>query len=316
MAKGSKFVIYAALLGNAAIAVTKFAASIFTGSSAMLTEAIHSVVDTGNQGLLLWGLKRAKKPADPRFPFGHGREIYFWSFVVAIMIFGVGAGVSIFEGIKHLLHPRATTSPTVNYIVLGSAFLFEGAAWWIALKEFRRAKGKAGYLEAVQKGKDPTLFVVLFEDSAAMAGLVVAFLGIYLGQVTGWMWLDGAASVVIGLILASVALWLAWETKGLLIGESASATVRSQVRSMVADQDGVEKIHELLTLQMGPESILVVVSLDFADRLDAAAVENTMAGMRERIRTEVAGVSRVFIQVEPAPGPRSLPDNPAGTGSS
>ena len=316
MAKGSKFVIYAALLGNAAIAVTKFAASVFTGSSAMLTEAIHSLVDTGNQGLLLWGLKRAQKPADPRFPFGHGREIYFWSFVVAIMIFGVGAGVSIFEGIKHLLHPREITSPTVNYIVLGAAMVFEGVAWWIAFKEFRRAKGATGYLEAVQKGKDPTLFVVLFEDSAAMAGLIVAFLGIYFGQITGWMWLDGAASVIIGLILAAVALWLAFETKGLLIGESASESVRDQVRKLVSGANGVEKIHELLTLQMGPESILVVVSLDFADRLDADTVENTMAGIRDRVRKEVAGVSRVFIQVEPVPGPRSLPDNPEGTGSS
>ncbi len=316
MAKGSKFVIYAALLGNGAIAVTKFAASVFTGSSAMLTEAIHSVVDTGNQGLLLWGLRRARQPADSRFPFGHGREIYFWSFVVAIMIFGVGAGVSIFEGIKHLLHPREITSPTVNYIVLGAALLFEGVAWWIALKAFRHAKGKAGYLEAVQKGKDPTLFVVLFEDSAAMAGLIVAFLGIYLGQVTGWMWLDGAASVVIGLILATVALWLAFETKGLLIGESARVGVRDQVRSLVSGADGVVNVHELLTLQMGPESILVVVSLDFADRLTAAKVENTVAGMRDRIRREVAGVSRVFIQVEPVPAPARLSDTPGGTGSS
>jgi cation diffusion facilitator family transporter len=273
-------------------------------------------VDTGNQGLLLWGLKRAKKPADSRFPFGHGREIYFWSFVVAIMIFGVGAGVSIFEGIKHLLHPREITSPTVNYIVLGAAMVFEGVAWWIALKAFRQAKGEAGYLEAVQKGKDPTLFVVLFEDSAAMAGLIVAFLGIYLGQITGWLWLDGAASVIIGLILAAVALWLAFETKGLLIGESASEGVRDQVRKMVSGADGVEKIHELLTLQMGPESILVVVSMDFADRLDATAVENTVADMRDRIREEVAGVSRVFIQVEPAPVPGRLSDSPAGTGSS
>lgn len=316
MATGSKVVIYAALFGNAAIAATKFAASVFTGSSAMLTEAIHSVVDTGNQGLLLWGLKRARQPPDSRFPFGHGREIYFWSFVVAIMIFGVGAGVSIFEGVKHLLHPREITSPTVNYVVLGTAMVFEGVAWWIAFKEFRRAKGEAGYLEAVQKGKDPTLFVVLFEDSAALAGLIVAFLGIFLGQITGWLWLDGAASVVIGLILAAVALWLAFETKGLLIGESASDAVRDQVRNLVSGTGGVERVHELLTLQMGPESILVVVSLDFADQVSADGVENTVAGMRQRIRQEVAGVSRVFIQVEPAPAPARLQDSPEGSGSS
>ena len=299
MARGSRFVIYAALLGNAAIAVTKFAASLFTGSSAMLTEAIHSVVDTGNQALLLWGLKKSKRPADEQFPFGYGQEIYFWSFVVAIMIFAVGAGVSIFEGVKHILHPREITSPTVNYIVLGFAFVFEGTAWWIARREFRRVKGKAGYLEAVRKGKDPTLFIVLFEDSAAMAGLVVAFLGIYLGQITGLLWLDGVASVIIGLILAVVAGWLAWETKGLLIGESASAVIREQVRSLVQGHKGVENIHELLTLHMGPESILVIVSVDFADALDADAVENTVAGIRDRIRREVPGISRIFIQVEP-----------------
>ena len=300
MARGSRFVIYAALLGNAAIAVTKFAASLFTGSSAMLTEAIHSVVDTGNQGLLLWGLKKSKRPADEQFPFGYGQEIYFWSFVVAIMIFAVGAGVSIFEGVKHILHPREITSPTVNYIVLGAAFIFEGAAWWIARREFNRVKGKAGYLEAVRKGKDPTLFIVLFEDSAAMAGLMVAFLGIYLGQITGLLWLDGAASVIIGLILAVVAGWLAWETKGLLIGESAGAVIREQIRNLVRGHKGVENIHELLTLHMGPESILVIVSVDFADALDADAVENTVAGLREAIRREVPGVSRIFIQVEPA----------------
>ena len=167
MATGSKLVIYVALAGNGAIAVTKFVAASITGSSAMLTEAVHSVADTSNQALLLWGLHRAKRPADEEFPFGHGKEIYFWSFVVAIMIFALGAGVSIYEGIKHLLHPVAVENPMVNYIVLAIAMVFEGLAWFFALKGFRAAKGRMGYFQAVRHGKDPTMFVVLFEDSAA-----------------------------------------------------------------------------------------------------------------------------------------------------
>ncbi|WP_455205924.1 cation diffusion facilitator family transporter, partial [Kaarinaea lacus] len=166
MATGSKKVIYAALAGNSLIAITKFVAASITGSSAMVSEGIHSLVDTGNQGLLLYGLKKAKQPADEHFPFGHGKEIYFWSFVVAILIFALGAGISIYEGISHVLHPKPVIDPFINYIVLGLAILFEGAAWMFAFKEFTTAKGKWGYLEAVQRGKDPTMFVVLFEDSA------------------------------------------------------------------------------------------------------------------------------------------------------
>ena len=186
MASGSKKVIYAALVGNALIAVTKFVAAALTGSSAMLSEGIHSVVDTGNQVLLLYGLRRARRTADERFPFGHGKEIYFWSFVVAILIFAVGSGVSHLRGRPARRDAaRACHDPIVNYVVLALAMVFEGLAWYVALREFRRTKGPWGYIEAVQRGKDPTLFVVLFEDSAAMLGLVVAFLGIGLSQLTG-----------------------------------------------------------------------------------------------------------------------------------
>ncbi len=221
------------MLGNSAIAVTKFIASAMTGSSAMLSEAIHSVVDTCNQLLLLWGLRQAKKPPDEEFPFGHGKEIYFWSFVVAIMIFALGAGISIYEGIKHLHDPHPVSNPMVNYIVLGLAMIFEGGAWLFAFKEFRAAKGKLGFIRAVREGKDPTLFVVLFEDSAAMLGLVIAFIGILLGQLTGIPYFDGAASVVIGLLLATVAAWLAHETKGLLIGEAAGSETRRELMALV-----------------------------------------------------------------------------------
>jgi len=224
-APSSRIAITAALIGNFLVAVTKFAAAALTGSSAMLSEGVHSVVDTGNQVLLLYGLKRSRRAPDERFPFGHGKEVYFWSFVVAILIFGLGAGVSLYEGVRHLMHPSPSSDPHVNYIVLTLAFIFEGGALYFALREFTRAKGKWGFIEAVEKGKDPSLFVVVFEDSAAMLGLIVAFIGILLSQMTGIVEFDGIASVIIGLILGGTAVWLAYETKGLLIGESANMQV-------------------------------------------------------------------------------------------
>ena len=193
MASGSKKVIYAALIGNSLVAVTKFAAASITGSSAMFSEGVHSVVDTGNQVLLLFGLKQSQKPPDENFPFGHGKEIYFWSFLVAILIFALGAGISLYEGIEHVRHPTPIVNPMINYIVLGLAIIFEGGALYYAVKEFRRAKGNLGYFEAVRRGKDPALFVVLFEDAAAMTGLLIALVGIALGQATGRPVFDGIA---------------------------------------------------------------------------------------------------------------------------
>jgi len=298
MAGDSKKVIYAALAGNSAIAITKFAAAAFTGSSAMLSEAIHSVVDTGNQALLLWGIRKAKRPPDEHFPYGYGKEIYFWSFVVAIMIFAVGAGVSIYEGVKHLLHPREMTNPNLNYIVLALAMVFEGAAWWFAWLGFRKTKGGMGYLEAVRRGKDPTLFVVLFEDSAALLGLVVAMVGIALVQITGILYFDGLASVIIGLILASVAGWLAYETHGLLIGEAASKTVRDEIRKIVSSRPGIKHLNELLTMHVGPDAILVTLSVDFEDGLPSEDVEAAVADLNHEIHERIPEINRVFIETE------------------
>lgn len=292
----SKKVIIAALVGNSLIAITKFAASVFTGSSAMLSEAIHSLVDTGNQGLLLYGLKRAQRPADEEFPYGYGKEIYFWSFIVAIAIFSVGAGVSIYEGIAHIRHPAEMSNPVVNYIVLGLALLFEGAAWWFALVEFKKAKGDMGYLQAVHEGKDPTMFVVLFEDSAAMAGLLVALVGVYLTASTGNPLYDGAASVVIGTILALTAVWLAVETKGLLIGESAHPEVRAAINDILAENGAVDKVNEVLTMHMGPEFILVNISVDFNDRLAANDIEQTVSYLAERLKAHNPLIKRVFVE--------------------
>ena len=298
MSGSSKKVIYAALAGNALIAITKFVAATITGSSAMLSEGIHSLVDTGNQVLLLYGMKRASRPADKQFPFGHGKEIYFWSFVVAILIFAVGAGVSLYQGIHHIQHPQVIQNPMVNYVVLGLAMIFEGAAWTFALTEFTRAKGKWGYIEAVQRGKDPTMFVVLFEDSAAMLGLVVAFLGIWLSQTTGILYFDGLASVIIGLILGGTAIWLAYETKGLLIGESANTRVVEGIRALVQGSDGVEQLNEVLTMHMGPDFILVNLSVDFHDAIAARDLEPLIAGLDAAIKQQFPAVKRVFIEAE------------------
>lgn len=304
MASGSKKVIYAALVGNFLISITKLTASFYTGSKAMFTEAIHSFIDTTNQLLLLWGLRQAKQPPNDDFPFGRGKEIYFWSFVVAIMIFAVGSGISIYEGVKHtyeaINHPEAIniSDPTVNYIVLGLAMIFEGFAWGFAFKEFRSYKGELGYFEAVRNGKDPTMFVVLFEDTAAMLGLVFAFIGVLLTQLTGNPVFDGAASIVIGVLLGVVAYVLARETKGLLIGESAASTVRMGIIEIVKQHSLVKTVNEVLTMHMGPEFILVTMSVDFKDDLTSQSVEAQVGEINDEIKAAFPDVRRVFIEVE------------------
>ena len=297
-ASASKKVIYAALAGNLLIAITKFIASAITGSSAMLSEGIHSLVDTGNQGLLLYGLKQAKKPASEEFPFGHGKEIYFWSFVVAILIFALGAGISLYEGVIHIIHPAKLSDPTINYIVLALAIVFEGAAFTFALKEFKAAKGQLSYFDAIKQGKDPSMFVVLFEDGAAMLGLVVALIGISLAQWTGNPIFDGMASVVIGLILAATAAWMAIETKGLLIGESADPAIVKAIHEMVDQIDPIERTNEVLTMHMGPEYILVNVSADFAPSANSDEVENSIALLDKRIKKRFPEVKRIFVEAE------------------
>lgn len=298
MAGSSKKVIYAALVGNAAIAVAKFVMATITGSSAMFSEGIHSVVDTGNQVLLLFGLKQAQKPPDEKYPFGHGKEVYFWSFVVALLIFSVGSGLSIFKGIEHILHPTEITNPLLNYLVLGFAMLIEGFVFYIAIKEFNKTRGDHSYLEAIQRGKDPVLFVVLLEDAAAMSGLMVAMIGIALSQVTGNYVFDGIASVVIGIILALVAVLLAVETKGLLIGESASKKVVEGIRDVLNQTDGVQKVNEVLTMHMGPEYILVNLSVEFSDHIRTGQIEQLISQVDQEIKTKFKHVRRIFIEAE------------------
>ncbi len=293
----SKKVVHAALLGNVLVALTKFAAAGITGSSAMVSEAIHSLVDTGNEILLLYGLRRAARPPDELHPLGHGRELYFWSFIVTLLIFGLGAGVSVYEGISHVIAPVPISDAIVNYLVLGLAFVFEGVSWGVAIKEFRSAKGKRGYLEAVRQSKDPTLFMVLFEDTAALIGVIIAVVGIAASEAFDRPVLDGAASIGIGVLLGVVAMFLAREAKGLLIGESAASEVVSSICAIARANPGVERSNGLFTVHLGPEQIVAAIGVDFVDSLSAADVETIVAAIEERVRN--AHPQIVLLLVKP-----------------
>jgi len=248
-------VIYAALACNAAIALGKFVAAIFSGSAAMAAEGVHSTVDMGNQGLLLYGLKRSRRPPDRRFPFGYGKEVYFWCFVVAIELFTVGAGAALLRGVWRLLHPEPEPHFLINYAVLGIAVLFEGSTWLFALREFSKVKGRRGYIAAVLYGKDLSRFLVLFEDTAAILGLLIALAGIGAEELTGQSMYDGIASILIGCVLSASAVWLAYETKGLLIGESANREIVQDIHRIAAQVEGIEQVHEVLTMHVGPQFI-------------------------------------------------------------
>lgn len=293
---GSKTVIYAALAGNLAIALTKFAAAFFTGSSAMLSEGVHSLVDTGNGGLLLYGMHRAARPADRTHPLGHGRELYFWSFIVALLVFALGAGVSLYEGIVHIMAPEPVANVKVNYIVLGLSFLFEGSSWMVALKEFRQQKGKQGWLQAVQSSKDPSVYTVLFEDSAALLGLIVAFAGILAAELLEMPELDGAASIGIGLILGATAIFLARESKGLLIGEPASLEVQEKVLAIAQQDPAVQRANGVLTVHMGPQEIVAGLSIEFEDHLTAPEIEACVERIEARLKQEMPEITRLFVK--------------------
>ena len=298
MAHESKTTIYAALAGNLAIALTKFGAAFWTGSAAMLSEAIHSSVDTGNQMLMLYGLRRSARPATPAHPFGYGLELYFWTFVVAILIFGLGAGVSIFEGIDKIRTPHPVENALVNYIVLGLSFLFEGASWLVALRAFRAQNRSIDLLEAVQRSKDPTVFTVLLEDSAALTGLLIAGCGLACAQIFQLPRLDGVASVLIGLVLAGVAAFLAAECKGLMLGEAADPAVREGLRGIAARSPGVHGVNEVLTMHFGPRDVLAAISLDFDDAMPAEAAERATSSIEREIKAAFPQVRRIFVEVQ------------------
>lgn len=297
-ASTTKSVIFAALAGNTAIAVTKFAAALFTGSAAMMSEAIHSAVDTGNQVLLLIGLRRAARPASDSHPFGHGLQLYFYTFVVAVLIFGVGAVVSILHGLERIAAPGPIQNPLVNYVVLGLAICFEGASWLVAFKAFNQERGGQPLLRTIRRSKDPTVFTVLFEDTAALAGLVVALVGVAASHLLNLPMLDGVASVVIGAILAVTAGFLAFESQSLLTGEAADPDTRAGIADLARAEPGVHGLNDLRTMHFGPNEILVCLSLDFRDDLSASEVEDTVARLEQRIRAAHPQAGRIYVEAQ------------------
>lgn len=305
----SPIAVYGALAANLVIAVTKFVAASLTGSSAMLSEGIHSVVDTGNQALILLGLRRSKRPADARHPFGYGKELYFWSLIVAIILFALGGGLSIYEGLSHLRHPTELGDPTMSYIVLAIAFAVEGVAWALAYRELRRGAVHMPFLRAVRESKNPAVYTVLAEDTAAALGLVVAFLGIFLGHRLDLPILDGVASLVIGGILALVAVFLAYESKALLIGESADPDTVASVRRIAEADPAVREVHEPLTMHFAPRQILLNLDVRFRRDLPASEVAQAVDRIERAIHREHPAIQRIFIEAE---GLREGLSGPAG----
>jgi len=296
MAHSPRLVVYAALAANVGIAVAKFIAAAISGSAAMLSEGVHSLVDSINEVLLLHGLRRSQRPPDRDNPLGFGRELYFWSFIVALLVLALGAGFSLYEGVNHILSPEPLRDPTLNYIVLAVGAVFEGASWWLSLKSVQRRKGKLSYFEAFRTTKDPTTFSVLFEDSAALLGLAIAALGVYLSHALGDSRIDGWASIGIAVVLALASIMLARESKALLIGEPAQPKLLAQVCSIAGKVKGVEAVNGMLTVQMGPDQVLVAVSAAFDDRLTTVEIEECVRTIEARTKEAKLPIVALFVK--------------------
>ena len=300
MAKGARGVVYAGIAGNLLVAVTKFVAAYFTHSSAMLSEAVHSVVDTLNQVVMLYGLRQSARPPDKKHPLGHGRELYFWNFVVAVLIFAIGAGVSVYEGIRHVMDPVAMDKPWINYLVLALAGAIELTSWSVAMREFRRHKGDLGYFEAAEQTKDSSTLTLLLEDSAALIGIAIALAGTAASQVLDMPVLDGIASILIGLLLGVVAVFLARESKELLIGEPARRGLVDAIRNCAATQAGVEQVNGLLTIQLAPRQVVCALSLEFSDALRVPEIELAVEEIEARIRASHPEVTLLLVKPQRA----------------
>lgn len=304
---GSKIAVFAAIAGNLIIAIIKFVAAAITGSSAMISEGIHSLVDTGNGILILLGMKRAKQPPDETHPFGYGKALYFWTQIVAVSIFGIGGGMSVLEGISHIRNVTPATEmgdPTAAYIVLAISFIVEFGSFTVAIKQFRQAKGDIGTWQFIQKAKDPSLYTVVFEDTAAMLGLCFAFLGIYFGHLFNNPYLDGVASVAIGLLLMSVAWILASRTKDLLLGEGVDPDELVDIRRRVESDPAVEKAGDILTMYMGPEDLLVNMGVCFVKGTTAEQMHEAIRRIEADLHSAYPVINRVYIEAESLPASR------------
>jgi cation diffusion facilitator family transporter len=295
----SRTAVIAALIGNLLIAVTKGVAAALSGSSAMLSETIHSIVDTGNEALLLYGQHRAGKPPDRLHPWGYGRELYFWSFVVALLIFAIGSCVTIYEGIQHIRNPEPITRPAINFAVYAFSAVFEAVGWWFGWSAFKRVRGNRSIFAAVEASKDPPSFMVLFEDSAALIGLAIAAIGTALSIHFHAPWIDGAASVLIGLVMAGIAVLLARESKDLLIGERAGPEIARSIRDAAERQPGVVGVEGILTSQLAPDQVIANVGLEFEDHLRTPDIERVIGDLETKLRHKHPDLLRIFVRPHP-----------------
>ncbi|MFT5619472.1 MAG: cation diffusion facilitator family transporter [Arenicella sp.] len=298
MAGSSKKAIYGAIIANSAIAISKFAAAFFTGSSSMLSEGVHSLVDTGNGLLLLFGIKRSLKPADEKHPYGYGNAIYFWSFVVAIMIFALGGGIALYEGIIHLQHPKPLENVEWNYVVLILALIFEGSALRVALKEFNKTRGNKSFMKALVDSKDSSTSAIVIEDSAALIGLLIALVCVFLGQVTGILYFDGLGSVLIGVLLIGVSFFFAIECKDLLVGEGLIEEDMEKLDKILKAEPNLNAFKRPLTLYFGPNEVLVNLDANFKDDLTPDEIEQTIDRIEAKIKEAIPSVNRIFIEAE------------------
>jgi len=300
----SKLVVYGAIGANVAIAISKFVAAFFTGSSAMLSEGIHSLVDSGNGGLILWGLKRSEQPADAQHPFGHSKELYFWTVIVAVLVFSVGGGLSLYKGWEHIQEPAPLTDPTWNYWVLGLAMLFEGIACALAFREFQKTRGKQGFWQALRSSKDPAVFAILLEDLAALVGLVIALAGVFFGHLLQNLYFDGAASMAIGLLLIFMAIFMLRETKGLIVGEGVDAPILTSLNALADADADVARIRNPLTMYLGPTDAVLALDVQFRRELSLPQVEQAVERLQDAVRAQHPEFRRIFIE------PKTLPAEP------
>ncbi|PIQ20182.1 MAG: cation transporter [Cytophagales bacterium CG18_big_fil_WC_8_21_14_2_50_42_9] len=294
----SKIPLYSALAANLAIAITKFIAAAVTGSSAMISEGIHSVVDTANEVLLLFGIHKSKKPANEKRPFGYGKELYFWAFIVSILIFGIGGGISFYEGVTHLQHPSIIENPKWNYIVLGIAFVFDGISFITALREFNRQRAGTPFWSAVRASKDPSTFVVLFEDAADLLGLTVAFLGVFLGHYFQEPRFDGIASIMIGIILTAISALLLKESRSLLMGETADPETLREVTKLTAANPSVLKVSPPLSMYMAPEEVILVLPVSFREEVNSREITQAIVQIRKTIQQKFPLFKQIYVEPE------------------
>lgn len=293
----SRLAVYGAIGANIAIAVTKFIAAGLTGSSSMLSEGIHSVVDTGNDALLLVGLKRSERPATGEHPYGHGKELYFWTLIVGVLIFGVGGGVSFYEGVLHYLHPPPLEDPKWNYVVLACAFVFEGASFAMAWRQFSRERGERPFWRALRTSKDPSTFTVIAEDGAALAGLLLAAIGVYVSHRFDRPELDGAASMAIGVLLAGVALLLIRESRGLLVGEGLPPGVARKVRDRVAARDGILDAGPVRSMYVGPDDLLITLHVQVDTALSGSDLTALLEDLKAEVRQLCPASSHIYVDI-------------------